>query len=446
MTELTILPLAFFVAVVIAVRRVEGTWVGPCAFFGAYWSAFLAGTYVLVPSFELLTSGVTWIVVCYAALIVGAQLASRPGIRPSRRTWSDQPDDDDDELRILRPMVCVCALLALASVPILVKAAGVRFGELDTLKGFLRVAVYYTSNRYNDPDFREPALGIALYSFAYLGSLLGGRLFFLSTTIRRRMLGFAPLAMAGFLATLMTTRALVLLSMLLWATGYVVSYVARGNLHRELVSVKNLSFFMLFVVVALVLFVGGQLVRAGGAANVAKNEIYRSIATSFLGSTSSFTMWFDKTSGGQLRNYGWGARTLSGPLRWLLPGFHRSSIATFEPIIVGTGSSLGEDTTVATLFRELIYDFTLPGSILCLIGIGYYGARSFVLSLVGGLRRSAALASYYFLVLYSMMGFVYKFTTLIAVMLGFWAYCAYAGSRRYRSLRSRQAAHDGGGT
>jgi hypothetical protein len=113
----------------------------------------------------------------------------------------------------------------------------------------------------------------------------------------------------------------------------------------------------------------------------------------------------------------------------VLPDFDRASIATFDPIVVGGGSELGEDTTVATLFRELIYDFTPAGSLLLFAALGVFGARSWRRCVSHGLRGSAALSVYYLIVLYSMMGFVYKFTTLIAVSLGFAAYCRLMGPR-----------------
>jgi oligosaccharide repeat unit polymerase len=427
--DLNLIPLSVVVLLALAMRRLEGSWYGPSAFFGLYWSAFLCAIYIFLPDFTLTLPGVTWILCAYCALIVGGLISrTRPytGPRPQavqRRAAAF------NERRVLVLLVLVCSAATIAATPVLTAAAGVPLQDLTSGANFIQVAGYYTSNRYNDPSFREPAWGIALYSFAYVGSILAGRLFVVGGTLPIRLMTFLPLACAGFLATLMTTRSLVLVSLLYWATGYMISCVLGGAYQRQIITLKKLRLFLTFCAVAIALFIGGQLVRAGGSDKVDRSAIYASVATSFLGSTSSFTMWFSDTAGGQLPEYGWGTRTLSGPLNWVLPGFKRSSIATFDAIIVGNGSALGEDTTVATLFRELIYDFTPAGSLLLLCALGSFGTKAYAACMSGGIRRSAGLATYYLIVLYSMMGFIYKFTTLMAVSLAFLAYCRYAGKR-----------------
>lgn len=429
MQQLTLLPLSLVVLLAFVMRRVEGSWLGPCAIFGLYWSGFLSLTYVLLPDFTLTFFGVLWIVFAYGALIAGATLGSRRSSEHRPELIAGHHAIVRGEPKLLQLLVVGCALLALAATPFLTAAAGVAPSELTSAGNFVQVAAFYTSNRYNDPAFREPAMGIALYSFAYVGSILGGRMFVLARTWGAKIFALLPLMAAGFLALLMTTRALVLLSLLLWLSGYLISNAMRGPAERQLMSIRKLGLFLFFCAIALGLFVAGQLVRAGDADKVARNDIYASVATSFMGSTSTFTTWFDETSWGQLPAYGWGTRTLSGPLNWVLPDFDRASIATFDPIVVGGGSALGEDTTVATLFRELIYDFTPAGSLLLFAALGVYGARAWRRCVSYGLRGSAALSIYYLIVLYSMMGFVYKFTTLIAVSLGFTAYCRLIGTR-----------------
>ena len=439
MKDLALLPITMVVMLAITMRRVEGSWFGPSALFGLYWSVLLCTTYVFLPDFTLTFAGVTWIVIAYCALIVGGLLShARPEDDQVNRVEPVRTREFN-ELGLLLLLVLMCSAAAMAAVPVLAAGAGFSARELTSGNSFILVAGYYSSNRYDDPSFREPALGIALYSFAYVGSILGGRLFVLGRGFLSRMLALLPLAVAGLLALLMTTRALVLLSLLLWASGYMISNVLGGVRELKIMTVQKLRLFLLFCVVAVALFIGGQLIRAGGSDRVEKSAIYASVATSFFGSTSTFTTWFSDTSGGQLPEYGWGTRTFSGPLNWILPGFDRSSIATFEPIVVGGGSTLGEDTTVATLFRELIYDFTPAGSLLLFVILGSFGARAYRACLTGGIRRSAGLGTYYFIVLYSMMGFVYKFTTLVAVSLAFLAYCRYVGAR-LEYCRGREVA------
>jgi oligosaccharide repeat unit polymerase len=430
MEDLTLIPLVAIVALALLMRNLEGSWLAPGAFFGLYWSGFLSATYVLLPSFTLMSSGVGWIAGAYVALIVGVLLAQGRGATGGVMIEGLPRQQDPGEARWLLWLVPVCAFVAIGATPVLTAAAGVPVSDLAVPDQFLQVAGYYTTNRYNDPGFREPSLGIALFSFAYLGAILGGRLFALRRTFRARLAALLPLAAAAFLSMLMTTRALVLLSLLLWITGYLVSQPIGASAGLRLLSMRKMALAASVSGVAVALYVGGQVVRAGGSDNIARDEMYTSVATSFLGSTSTFTTWFADTSGGQLAEYGWGRRTLSGPVNWLLPGFDRSSVSTFDPIIVGGGNSeFGEDTTVATLFREWIFDFTPVGSLILMFALGVFGAWSYGAARREGTRRCAGLASYYLIVLYSMMGFVYKFTTLAAVSLAFLLYCRFVGAR-----------------
>lgn len=424
--------LVLLLAVMVGFMRVtERSWFGAATFFGLYWTCFLGAILLFVPDFTLTVSGVAWIVLSYFALIVGSVAARFGGVKAAGAAHALLCDQGAEET-MLRLLVAGGAILALCSVPILVNAAGVSVFDLTDFKSLLEVAAYYTSNRYNDPTFREPGLGIALYSFAYLASILGGRLFVIARGAGARILAFAPILAAAVIATLMTTRALVLLTLLLWATGYMISAVERGRQKRTFLEARTVFLVAVLSCAAIALFVAGQLVRGGGANNVSQREISASIATSFLGSTSSFTMWFDQTAAGQLDDYGYGARTLSGELDWLLPGFRRADVGTFEAIVVGNGSSLGEDTTVATLFREWIYDFSPAGCLALFTLLGFFGGRAYSACSGKGVVRGAGLAAYYFIVLYSMMGFVYKFTTLLAVSIAFGCYCGYLNWRRSR--------------
>jgi oligosaccharide repeat unit polymerase len=422
--------LVFLLTAMVAVMRVtERSWFGAATFFGLYWTCLLGAVLVLVPNFTLTVSGVAWIVLSYFALIVGSIAARFGGVKDIGR-GDVALHDERAEANTLGLLVAGGALLALCSVPILVSQAGVSVFDLTNFKSLLQVAAYYTSNRYNDPTFREPALGIALWSFAYLASVLGGRLFVVARGVSARGLAFAPIVVAALLAMLMTTRALVLLSLLLWVSGYMVSTVERGRQNRRVLRARTVFLVVVLCCAAVTLFVAGELVRGGGADKVSRQGIYASVATSFLGSTSSFTMWFDQTAGGQLDGYGYGARSLSGELDWLLPGFQRADVGTFTPIVVGNGSGLGEDTTVATLFREWIYDFSPAGCLVLFALLGFFGGRAYAACSGSGIIRGAGLATYYLIVLYSMMGFVYKFTTLLAISIAFGLYCRYLGWRR----------------
>ena len=425
--------LAFLVAVMAVVMRlVERSWFGPAAFFGLYWSGFLWAVMLLVPSFTLTASGVAWIALSYFALIVGATLA-RYGTKATANIGILNGSYTPGEVKTLKLLVVGGSLLALCAVPILVRAAGVSISGFRNFRSLLRVAGYYTSNRYNNPSFREPALAIALWTFAYIASALGGRLFVVAPKTSARLIAFTPIVVAAVLATLMTTRALVLLSLLLWVSGYMMSIVERGHRQKRAISGRAVILVIVLGCSAIGLFIAGELVRGGGAAKVSRQRIYASVATSFLGSTSSFTMWFAKTAGGQLENYGYGARTLSGELQWLMPGFRRASVATFKPIVVGRGSDLGEATTVATLFRGWIFDFSPAGCLALFAVLGAFGARTYAGCASRGIIRGAGLSAYYLIVLYSMMGFVYKFTTLLAVSIAFTFYCKYLSGRFWKA-------------
>lgn len=428
-----LVPIAVGLAVTSLVRVHQRTWTAPSAFFWLYWCTFVTLTFLFAPSYTLTISGTVAIFVFCGLLSLGdfVGAATSRCMKPKHRICVHVYDFSKYTYK-LATLCAVTAALGCLAVVVYVFAAGYALKDLLSLKDIFAIASEYTSARYQHPaSYREPALAILFSTFVYVSALLGGVLFASSHKWQHKLVSVLWFVPAFAITVLLTTRAAFLLPTLLWLSSYfaVATVLSRGT--YKLFSQRRIKWLVALAVFSVGIYMVGQIIRQGNYRAPNYEMVIDTTQSSFLGSTSSFTMWFSN-NWDYTGPLGLGRRMLSGPLQWILPDFERASVATFPAIVLGQGNIPNENTTVAAIFREAIFDFSIYGTVPFFLFLGAIGGYSYCSANRGSIFGLCLLSVFYGIALYSMMGFIFKFTVVGIAYVFFTVSMVYVFRMRLR--------------
>jgi oligosaccharide repeat unit polymerase len=387
-------------------HRQLGGWLAPSAVFGLYWAAALILPLVLTPQFEF-WPGASWLI-----WILG--LALHSGVMAGR--FMDRLHCREDglvyRLHWGRQVLVVSMLLGILSGFILILEAGFPLIALLSPRMISEIGRHYAAMRYAHGE-AVPVIVRFLSIFMYLGCLLGGVSAASGRTRRSRLAGFLPF-LAGFInAWLVNAR-----TGLIWMTVFFVSsYLAMTVLqyrHKEFPMFKQLVSGAVIVGLFIALFVGLQMVREGErlgdmSVSLAKARV------SGLSEPFVFSHWLKDALGGIQPS--WGSRSFSGAF-WMLGVTFTPS--DWEGVSVLTVGEREFTPNVYTVFRQLVEDYTLLGSIVAFIWIGLVAGIAYRKVLNGIVGWLPILAAFYAMVLGSYLASWLSYTTLFLGWSLFW--------------------------
>jgi hypothetical protein len=362
---------ALMVAQAHLAKRQLGGWLAPGALFSLAWATGGVLCLLLAPDLRI-WPGILWIFFMACTAHLGNFLilpAGRPAV------------DDQESFRqpppfpYALPALLISTLLGIVGAFYLVSTTGEDFSSLLTLSGLGRVASTFASERYTDPDYREPSLFLTLATFTYLSGYLGGLVFAQSGSRLRRYAAFAP-AVPGILTTLVlgarTAAGLVGLG---WVATYLALRAYMGdrapwhNFRRLVVglslSVLTFTAFYVFVqVIRMDVFnpIYDNLPGAGqNRQETAMEYSLSSARIQYVGYIATFSEWLSEN---------WdvwepphlGLYTFDGPAGWLGYTVERN----FEAIQISPDPNV-DTTNVYSLFRTMAFDWTIPGSAAVLL-------------------------------------------------------------------------------
>lgn len=397
----------------------------PSTFFGMYWALCLLVPLLLAPDFYF-WPGAAWAILIFAACLrVGVQfgmaLGNSKSVLAVRNTKIDVC-----QFHWGKEIIIACTISGMLSVYFILQSRGYAISSLLSLDIIMTIARDFSVARYSD-NFTLPLFVNMLVAPTYLGAILGGAWFFCSKTPRKRLWGLLPFVPAGLQALIMTTRTSLVAPLLF----YISTFMAVSVLHPSLWKrwrVKQVIRAGLLLMVAIGVYAGLQILRDAltiGEMNIAieKSKV------GFLGSPSVFSQWFEQTWFAD-PNPSWGVYSVAGL-------FNFFGIAPRELGIFPVGQFVGSEgwiSNVYTVFRGLIEDFTLPGTLIVLCFIGSIAGFSYKKVSAGKYEWVAVLALFYSFTLWSPLGSIFNYNTFLLS----WLLCfIFIGPVGFRFLRAR---------
>lgn len=406
-----LIPAALLVLLAVASRLREGSWLAPGPFMAGLWSVYVVAPLVLAPDYDVSAPGLWCILASVFAFDFGTIFSRRRtrapsgGARPSV-VWN---------LTVVRAAIVFGSLVGTFGVLALLANEN-RLGALLSLQDLQDTASYFTDARYNHA-YQEPKAYSVSLSGAYAAAILAGAFgdeLFRARRWSVRIAMLTPLVPTVLVALTTTMKAPLVLTVVLAAAGH-LSMRALQVGSRFRVRARTL-------VLALSLFGATVLAsriaiayRTGTLDEIATRDTDdRILAAGALGPLSAFCVWFDRTDATTLlAEPRYGAYTVGGVLEFL-------GVRARERGVYLDDVSIGRyrvSVNLYTIFRGLILDFTLPGSLLVLLIGGLVVARAYRAVQEGRVPALPILATFYATAIFSWIVSLLVYNSILMALL-----------------------------
>jgi oligosaccharide repeat unit polymerase len=401
-----VLGIAFTMWLIALLGRVQDrSWVSPASLFALIWAAYIPTLLFFVPDPKPYVAGMVWILASVAVAWIGSAIAGVlfPPVRVRKVAPSPRA------VAILKQLVRWPIAIGLADAVWLFAQRGFSLRDLFSFTAIMLVSSANRGEAYAG-ESGTPILERFAFTAMYLGALYGGVLFRLSEERRDKLLAFSTLLVLILINTLHGSRFGSIYGGAFWLSAYLAAHVALSDPKKGVGSGFLLRFAMAGVVIVFVFSVVTMMVRY----TIFSGENANPVAWSYMlvdpfGFVAAFGAWFGQ-SGMHPDGPLFGARVFRRiALMW------GKEYPLYDAVDVGFTTS-----NVFTVFRELIEDFTLWGSLELLLFYGFLGRVAFWATMREHSRTAIPLlAVVYILAFTSVATSAFAYTTIAAAALLF---------------------------
>jgi len=363
-----IIPLISLGSIAIFNRIHLKSWLAPASTFSMLWFSLLSVTLFVAPEFPIYSFGLWYILAISVALTLGSLLVPKHILPDSEKYNTIEAIKlffftRSNFILILIAVFCLISIVGI----IVLLLFGIKRYELNFN---LFSLISLPGQLYDD---RDAGILLVPWSIRYLtyfimpASLLSGFLIPFEK-YPRKIICYFPIILAIMIGMVYTTRASILLSIILLFSGLLSSYIILQKddsifSGKKVLLIFFLLFFLLFSWIAL------QWLRAGADSRFILYPIINSIKSAVLGSSTVFTTWLQNYNQHDVMSFG--LYTFAGPMDII--GFNERQLGFYSEFV----SLPNGYSNIYTAFRGLIHDFTLTGSILVCFCIGIFAQLSY---------------------------------------------------------------------
>jgi len=405
---------------ILLIRTLEGSFFAPGSFFALIWFGYILLSLLLAPDYNMHPLGVVGIWGAVLAVVTGSMLASgRPlqsvsTLLQKRRKYICFSKNQNLNLFGLSHLTFFSSLLGLGAVVVLILSSGYSLSSLISLNSLAEMGHKFAVNRYLTTTFREPSLAIFLTSFIYFGGFLGGTLYATSPNNFKKIIAMLPIVVSIMHGMVLTTRASIFFTSIIWISSYISSNIIITKGAYSLFTFRKIFTIIGGSVVAVIIYMFLQILRWGVGSLTDMftiiSETIPFVYSAFLAPPATFSQWFAQHWQDDI------IPTFGASTSPFLKLFGLFGITTHqirhEAILVGTNLLRQESTTVFTLFRDLIEDYTLIGAILFLFSTGIIAGWAYRKILQGRVIYLPIIAAFYAVTIDSLTGCLFRYTTI----------------------------------
>ncbi|MEW6556119.1 MAG: O-antigen polymerase [Elusimicrobiota bacterium] len=411
-----IITVLLLVSLTLFARIQQGNWLSPGVFFTLYWTVFVVISFIGAPDYYVGSKVILWIFVASFAVYVGSIIGLGRGLFKID-THFTAINNNKLKLPGIKQIILISTILGLASVYILLQSKGYSFFSLFSFDAVKEMGRVFSIARYLE-GYEPPFLSRILLTFVYLGTFLGGTLFAFSSSKACRLISLLPFLPAVISGVVQTTRASILIPGVLWVSSYLSSKILLDSGRTKLFNIKYFVAIFGIIIFIIVMFFALAFSRYGYWKTWERTlpEVWSHNRSWFFGEISAFSYWFEQN---------W--------IEKMEPTLGCFSFAGLYDLIGLTKRHIGiyissvevaprEFTNVYTIFRGLIEDFTLHGSLLILFIFGIIGGWSYRGVVQGKITHIQSLVFFYFITLWSPVVSLFNYNTILLSWLLFSMY------------------------
>jgi len=388
-----------------------------------FWFLFLSIILIMAPEFPIYPIGIWYILGISTALTLGSLLVPKRVLPDSEKynTIESIKLFFFNRSNLILIVITIFCFISIIGIIVLLLFGVKRY----SLNYNIFSIISLPGQLYDD---RDAGILLIPWYIRYLtyfimpASLLSGVLAPFET-YPKKMICYLPIMLAIIIGMLYTTRASILLSIILFISGLFSSYIILKKDDSFFTNIKSIFSFSLLFLFLLISWILLQWLRGGASSEFIFYPIVNSIKSAVLGSITAFTTWFQHY---HQHNIAFGLYTFAGPMDII--GFNERQLGFYTNFI----SLPNGYSNIYTAFRGLIHDFSAPGSILICVFIGFIVQISYQRCRDGNIIWSIPLSLFFAFTLFS--PFISIFSSNSVTMAWFIAYFVLVSGKQKNSI------------
>lgn len=397
-------------AIAFTTRYLEGTWFAFSSLMSLLWAGIISFSMLAAPDFYFSPVAISLIAGFLIMLSIGSLTAERlfVPIVASSKLRLGKPRVDTTKLAII--MLLLSGLGMLAAVQLIV-SKGFGLNSLLSVSSYVNMANQLSIDRYTGGSIS--GIITILLAMGYAGALCGGLLF--ASTKSPLLRGIALLSILPLLVftIVYTTRATTLYGLIMFASSNIVGKALQERPKLKLFNRTNIILGLVGLIVIPGLFLVTQIARAGidGANLEIILKVLHHLRSWFAGNVSGFSVWIDNQFQPEAPN--WGLYTFSGIFDLL--GIEKRAPGVFKTMVFIEPERINA-TNIYTLFRFLIADFGIIGTILVMYIIGFFSKVLLMKVLAGDMTGAPILSGIYVIGLWSFVASMVAYNSILVAI------------------------------
>ena len=399
MSILTTLPLITLISFTIILKRLNTSWLSPPLFFSSLWSFFIIIPLVFAPQYPVNSFGL-WIITLFVyAVGVGAFIGnnfSKNNVFLNTIKLN---------VKILRPLFVIAegmSILSFFGLILLFYFGLSRFNLSKSLIDVLLLPNQFSMDRYTDVVVMPVTIRLLMY-FLFPASLTSGIVFRFVEKRWKKAVLFSPVLLSIGYAFLLTTRSTIILSIVLWLSGFFAAKILKEDEKTNFFNIQSLLLTLFFGASFIGIFVLTSWLREAGGEFIFSAMI-ENLRAYFFGYLSSFTQWVQNYN---YDNLSMGLITFAGPAD--LMGLTERGLGFYNEI-----SILGEShTNIFTALRGIIHDYSIFGGFIFFLLLGLLSTLAYRKCMQNKILWIIPLSIFYAFTIYSPLISIFNYNSII---------------------------------
>ena len=391
--------LAMVILAVIS-RLYNQSWLEPGSFFLVVWFGFIVLPLIVAPENPIYPFSIWYIFSFAVAILLGSAVWNKvdPATRLGKALTMGVPLDR--YANILFNFTLVFTAISIAGVGVLIFSGMSRYNLTFDLFSLSSLPNLF----YVDRDTGIFTLSWSVKGLMYLvytAALLGGITYRLLQEWKRYFC-LLPLLIALFYGLTLAVRSGIMLSIILWFSGWCG---AKVYMKDQTFKIKTVGLAVVSLIFFVFIFISVNWLRSGADDSFLIMALLDNARITYFGHLTAFSTWIN---GYQYKSLAFGANTFSGPLD--LFGVIDRKIGFYEENIYLSGHGY---TNIFTFFRGLVEDFSIPGTLLAGFVIGLLARLVYNRCCYGQCLWLLPLTLFYAFILYSPIISIFNYNSAI---------------------------------
>ena len=388
------------IALAVVSRLYSRSWLEPGSFFLMVWFCFIVLPLIVAPENTIYPFSIWYIFSFAVAILLGSVVWNKvdPTTKLNKALTMVVPLDR--YANIMLSFTFVFTAISMAGVVALIFFGLGRYNLIPDLFSLSSLPnLFYVDRDTGIFTLSWPVKG--LMYLVYTAALLGGITYRLLQEWKRYFC-LLPLLVALLYGLTLAVRSGIILSMILWFSGWCG---AKVYMKDQTFKIKTVGLTAVSLIFFLFIFISVNWLRSDADESFLIMALLDNARITYFGHLTAFSTWIN---GYQYKSLAFGANTFSGPLDLL--GLIDRKIGFYEENIYLSGRGY---TNIFTFFRGLVEDFSIPGTLLVGFVIGLLARLVYNRCCYGQCLWLLPLTLFYAFILYSPIISIFNYNSAI---------------------------------